>query len=431
LSNLNHLVFEESVLPVITLLPGATLDDEVINQHSNAIVQQGPNVFSLKDIGVARYLSSVDDPQVMLTKLCTHEASYDAKQVHLLIDKMDEFPLPAHLLQYCMKYFRDIYDMHKTEAVVLLMLNKATKDWRVLHVLQISASGASVNYLHPTSNNDDYKYREAMRDKDAREAHEAVIAEYQDLLNQGYAVFGTIHSHCNFSAFHSGVDDADETNFTGLHITIGNVNSGWSYSARWMIDGAEFKRDITDVIGISQEELGQLSDVSRIEIEQSKMALMMPDLLRRHVVQAPKHQMWQPKETYGRATDLFDDNSCKNWKDWFTQEEEPEELDYKVVHNGDVILYDPVARETLLVSEEEYEDNKEYFSDCQLLQVLKFDVPEETDEGKEETETENAEEIKIVDFDARGEALNVFNLPALRGGNPKTEPIGKGTKLVK
>lgn len=427
---MNHLVYKESVLPVINLLPGTTLDDAVINQYPNAVVQQGPNVFSLKDIGVGRYLSSVSDPQKMLTKLCNHEGSYDPGQVHLLVDNFNDFPLPPAILQYCMRYFRDIYDIHKAEAVVLLMLNKHTKEWRVLHVLQISANGSSVNYLHPTSNNDEYKFREAMKDKDAREAHEEVIREYHDLLNQGYAIFGTIHSHCNFSAFHSGVDDADETNFTGLHITIGNVNSGWSYSARWMIDGAEFKREITDVIGISREELEALSDVNHIEIEPSKMALMMPDLLRRQVVQAPKYNLWQPKETYGRATNLFDAATTDN--SWFTPpDDEPEELDYKVVHNGDLILYDPIARETLLVSEEDYEENKEYFSDCQLLQVLKFDVPEETDEAKEEIGPEDAEEIKIVNFDARGEALNLFNVPALRGGNPKTEPIGKGTKLVK
>ncbi|MGA4923516.1 hypothetical protein, partial [Bacillus subtilis] len=139
------------------------------------------------------------------------------------------------------------------------------------------------------------------------------------------------------------------------------------------------------------------------------------------VVQAPKYNLWQPKETYGRATNLFDAATTDN--SWFTPpDDEPEELDYKVVHNGDLILYDPIARETLLVSEEDYEENKEHFSDCQLLQVLNFDVPEETDEAKEEIGPEDAEEIQIVNFDARGESLNLFNVPSLRGGNPKTQP---------
>jgi len=36
-------------------------------------------------------------------------------------------------------------------------------------------------------------------------------------------VIGTIHSHNTMSAFHSGVDDADEQKMDGIHITLGNV----------------------------------------------------------------------------------------------------------------------------------------------------------------------------------------------------------------
>lgn len=39
---------------------------------------------------------------------------------------------------------------------------------------------------------------------------------------QGYVPIGTIHSHCDFGAFHSGTDDSDETDWDGLHITFGN-----------------------------------------------------------------------------------------------------------------------------------------------------------------------------------------------------------------
>jgi hypothetical protein len=35
---------------------------------------------------------------------------------------------------------------------------------------------------------------------------------------------GTIHSHCDFSAFHSGTDTFDESTFDGIHITLGHVN---------------------------------------------------------------------------------------------------------------------------------------------------------------------------------------------------------------
>ncbi|NDH07532.1 hypothetical protein EBX93_16715 [bacterium] len=32
------------------------------------------------------------------------------------------------------------------------------------------------------------------------------------------------NSHCDFSAFHSGTDQADESTFDGIHITLGHVN---------------------------------------------------------------------------------------------------------------------------------------------------------------------------------------------------------------
>jgi proteasome lid subunit RPN8/RPN11 len=46
----------------------------------------------------------------------------------------------------------------------------------------------------------------------------------KERVQYGWKVVGTIHSHCDFSAFHSGVDTDDEADFDGLHITLGHVN---------------------------------------------------------------------------------------------------------------------------------------------------------------------------------------------------------------
>lgn len=47
-----------------------------------------------------------------------------------------------------------------------------------------------------------------------------------DAANVGdWQVVGTIHSHCDFSAYHSSTDQHDADGMDGLHITIGNVNS--------------------------------------------------------------------------------------------------------------------------------------------------------------------------------------------------------------
>jgi hypothetical protein len=58
---------------------------------------------------------------------------------------------------------------------------------------------------------------------------------------EGYDLIGTIHSHANFSAFHSGTDHDDETSFDGLHITFGHVASDdFSISASIMSNGQRF-----------------------------------------------------------------------------------------------------------------------------------------------------------------------------------------------
>jgi hypothetical protein len=73
---------------------------------------------------------------------------------------------------------------------------------------------------------------------------------YGDLL-PGYVVFGDIHSHCDFGAFHSGTDDADERHGLGdgLHITIGRLGHiSKDYSARWMLMGTAYPAKFETVV---------------------------------------------------------------------------------------------------------------------------------------------------------------------------------------
>lgn len=74
--------------------------------------------------------------------------------------------------------------------------------------------------------------------------------------NYGNTV-GTIHSHCDFSAFHSSTDEADEADFDGLHMTFGNVDQeSFSISAslvsndhRVLINPTDYCEGITNVQG--------------------------------------------------------------------------------------------------------------------------------------------------------------------------------------
>lgn len=73
-------------------------------------------------------------------------------------------------------------------------------------------------------------------------SHTSVFYEKQPTLHleemQGYLCVGTIHSHCDFDAFHSGVDINDESNFDGIHITFGNNDKEeFSITASVVVNG--------------------------------------------------------------------------------------------------------------------------------------------------------------------------------------------------
>ncbi len=58
---------------------------------------------------------------------------------------------------------------------------------------------------------------------------------------EGYKLVGTIHSHCDFNAFHSGTDIGDEEHQDGLHITLGHVNNeNFSASGSLVVNGTRF-----------------------------------------------------------------------------------------------------------------------------------------------------------------------------------------------
>jgi hypothetical protein len=100
--------------------------------------------------------------------------------------------LPNHIIGQAWSFFRKVYEDRKSEAMVDITWSEE-KGYRLFVPPQkASASG--------------------------------VRCERKPEHYKGQMV-GTIHSHCNFSAFHSGTDTHDADTHDGLHITIGNVMS--------------------------------------------------------------------------------------------------------------------------------------------------------------------------------------------------------------
>lgn len=102
-------------------------------------------------------------------------------------------PVPGVLMAQVVDFFRRTYRRLHAEAAVLLTFNEETKEWGVYVPTQLVSHGG-VNYVY----------------------------DPQTIKRPRYVV-GSIHSHCDFSPFHSGTDTGDASDFDGLHMTIGYI----------------------------------------------------------------------------------------------------------------------------------------------------------------------------------------------------------------
>lgn len=137
--------------------------------------------------------------------------------------------IPMGLIQTVVKFFEKIYEQYKSEVAVILHFNPTTKKWHI-EVPEQTVSGASVDYDRKTNRRID-----------------------------GFIRIGTIHSHSSMGAFHSGVDDADEENFDGIHITIGNLDKEEkSFSARMMCNKKAYKLEPLNYINDDEFKIPEL-----------------------------------------------------------------------------------------------------------------------------------------------------------------------------
>jgi len=117
-----------------------------------------------------------------------------------------------------LKFFKDVYEKYHAEVNVILHYNLKRKTYRI-DVPKQDVSGASVEYVN---GEDSYK---------------------------NYLRIGTIHSHSSMSAFHSGTDYGDESNWDGLHITLGHMNKeNFDISCSIMASGERFMVSPLDYI---------------------------------------------------------------------------------------------------------------------------------------------------------------------------------------
>lgn len=130
--------------------------------------------------------------------------------------------IPTRCVWRIKEFFRQVVDKHRAEACTVLYFNENNNDWRVhIPIQQVSHGGVQYRRVGIT-------HLEGMED---------------------YTPVGTIHSHCDFGAFHSGTDHSDEESFDGLHITFGhNDKDEFTISASYVLNGERFKLDPMDCL---------------------------------------------------------------------------------------------------------------------------------------------------------------------------------------
>lgn len=111
-------------------------------------------------------------------------------------------------------------------------------------------SSASVNYGEDHTGERISDIVKEIRDNDP------VVEECGDDYSHQYMHVCSIHSHPDFNAYHSGVDDRDEFDWDGLHLTIGGVmKDDFEISASLTMQGTRFMLDPLDCVnGVDKTE---------------------------------------------------------------------------------------------------------------------------------------------------------------------------------
>lgn len=117
-------------------------------------------------------------------------------------------PIPAEFFGQMLGFFRHAHKTWRSEAMVRLAYNKAERQWRMVCYPQTIRQGMEVKEI-----------------KELNEEQKAIRDAAFASLGEGFQECGSSHSHCDAAAFQSGTDLANELKNTGVHITLGRINS--------------------------------------------------------------------------------------------------------------------------------------------------------------------------------------------------------------
>ena len=146
-------------------------------------VVAGNGLWMHKDTGICRCFVPVEN----LSFLDDLDANSDVN--------VDLPKIPFKIVWQVKTFFEMVVKEFSSESEVTLYFNKETQEYRV-HIPEQTVCHGGVKYKR--------------------------IGTIHLKEMEGFLRVGTIHSHCDFDAFHSHTDIGDEEDFDGIHITFGN-----------------------------------------------------------------------------------------------------------------------------------------------------------------------------------------------------------------
>ncbi len=131
-----------------------------------------------------------------------------------------------------LEFFWDTYRHSKSESQVRLYVNTKDRKWAAWAYPQEARTGMSAREI---DNPQAKEQREMFKDSD------------------GWIYAGTVHHHCDCTAFQSGTDHMNEKDQDGLHITVGHINKKHhDIHCRFYFDGLEYAPDMAAFWDIGQ-----------------------------------------------------------------------------------------------------------------------------------------------------------------------------------
>lgn len=179
-------------------------------QEGTYFLVAGNGLWMHKDTGICRCFVSVDNIS------CLDDLDVESN-VEVSLPK-----IPSKLVWQIKQFFKQVVAKHYSEAEVNLFYSSQRNEY-LIDVPEQEVGHASVHYQRKTKTH---------------------IEGQEDFL-----LVGTIHSHCNFHAFHSGTDVDDEDDFDGLHVTFGNNDKDeFTISASVVTNGVRRQINPSDIL---------------------------------------------------------------------------------------------------------------------------------------------------------------------------------------